>query len=94
MDDINREELIVQEQISTIKEWSEITVAVILALFESNMTDSQLDAKVPIIGAMIRERVLGNHGHFPIASDADLKLMYRRIVEATLRWAIEKTLES
>jgi hypothetical protein len=82
-----------QGQIETIRKWGEGTVSIVLALFEKNLSEDKLESKCEEVTDLIRSRVLGNHGKILVSDDATLKQMYRRMVEATLRWAIEKVLE-
>jgi hypothetical protein len=82
-----------QNQIETIRRWGEATVSIVVALFEPNLSEDKLEARCAEVADIIGARVLGNHGKLLITDDKSLKQMYKRFVEATLRWSMEKVLE-
>lgn len=90
------DKVVFQDQVQTIREWASATVGIMLALYEPNLFPDEYDSRCKQIGQLIFERVVGNKGNskkIVIYDDATLKLMYKRIVEATLRWASEKVYE-
>lgn len=80
-------------QVETIGEWAKSTVSVVIALYEPHLQEHELDGRVEEASEIIKHRIIGNHGHFEIRTDDDLKMMYKRVVEATLRWSLEKAFQ-